>query len=113
MVHSIRKLKIPAKIRQIQCNIETEVVPAKIPLLLSKASIKRAGTVLDMENDHVVMFKQPVKLDFTSSGHYCVNIMDKKGENIQGDDQDLVTAEDVTLKEQRNQGIESQKVMKY
>lgn len=108
MVHSTKKLKIPAIIGQIKCNIETEVVPAKIPLLLSKESMKRAGTVLNMENDHVVMFSQPVKPDFTSSGHYCVNTMDKEGENIHGDDHDLVAAEDVTLKEQRNEDVERQ-----
>lgn len=49
-----------------KCKIETEVVTANIPLLLSKTSLKRAGTVLDMESDSAVMFNQPVKLDFTS-----------------------------------------------
>ena len=77
-MYSTKKLKIPAKIGQTNCHIETEVVPANIPLLLSKASMKKAGTVLDMENDRAVMFNKPVKLDFTSSGHYCVNIMDNK-----------------------------------
>lgn len=96
VVHSMKRIKIPAKIGQTKCNIETEVVPAKIPLLLSKASMKRAGTVLDMENDKALMFNQPVKLDFTSSGHYCVNIMDRKDKTIQSDDQILVAAEDTS-----------------
>lgn len=61
VVYSVKKVKIPAKIGTIKCNIETEVVPVNIPLLLSKTSLKRAGTVLDMENDNVVMFNQPVK----------------------------------------------------
>lgn len=39
---------------------EKDVVPADIPPLLSKASMKRAGTVLDMENDRAVMFNKPV-----------------------------------------------------
>ncbi len=78
VVYSTKKLKIPAKIGQTSCHIETDVVPANIPLLLNKASMKRAGTVLDMEEDRAVMFNKPVKLDFTSSGHYCVNIMDDK-----------------------------------
>ncbi len=78
VVHSKKRLKIPAKIGQIKCKIETEVVPANIPLLLSKVSLKRAGTVLDMKNDRAVMFNQPVELEFTSSGHYCVNIMDNE-----------------------------------
>ncbi|XDV11978.1 hypothetical protein PO909_000752 [Leuciscus waleckii] len=76
VVHSNRKVKLPAKIGLTKCHIETEVVPVDIPLLLSKMSLKRAGTVLDMENDRVVMFKQPVPLELTSSGHYCVDIKD-------------------------------------
>lgn len=108
VVYSNRKLKIPAKIGQTRCHIETEVVPASIPLLLSKASMKRAGTVLDMENDSAVMFSKPVKLDFTSSGHYCVNIMDNEKKNIQSDDCVLVAVEDVTLEEQKNADVQSQ-----
>lgn len=76
MVYATKKVKIPAKIGQTKCHIETEVVPAKIPLLLSKASMKRVRAVLDMESDSPSIFSQPVKLDFTSSGHYSVNIMD-------------------------------------
>lgn len=78
VVHSNRKVKLPAKIGETKCYIETEVVQADIPLLLSKASLKKAGTVLDMENDRAVMFKQPVLLEFTSSGHYCVDIRNKE-----------------------------------
>ena len=36
--------------------------------------MKRTGDVLDIEHDKAVMFMQPVKLELTSSGHYCVNI---------------------------------------
>ena len=42
-----------------------------------KASLKRAGTVLDLENDTAIMFKQQLALEVTSSGHYCINISDK------------------------------------
>ncbi|XP_029629926.1 uncharacterized protein LOC115207015 [Salmo trutta] len=77
IVHSTKRVKIPAKIGQTKCHIETEVVPTDIPLLLSKASLKKAGAVLDIKNDKAVMFKQPVTLELTTSGHYCVNILDK------------------------------------
>jgi len=52
-------------IGQTRCQIKTEVVD--IPLLLSKTSLKRTGAVLDIENDKDPMFKQPVKLELTSS----------------------------------------------
>ena len=71
------KVKIPATIGQIKCHIETEVVTTDIPLLLSKASLKKAEAVLDIKNYKAVMFKQPVTLELTTSGHYCVNILDK------------------------------------
>ncbi|XP_034069112.1 uncharacterized protein LOC117544299 [Gymnodraco acuticeps] len=77
IVHSSRILKLPAKIGQTKCRMETEVVKADIPLLRSKTSLKRAGTILDMENDRAVMFKQHIPLELTSSGHYCIDIRDK------------------------------------
>lgn len=94
VVRSNRKLKIPAKTGQIKCKIETEVVSANIPLLLSKASLKRAGTVSDMKNDRAAMFNQPIELDFTSSGHYCVNIMDNESssKDMHSNEQILTTA---------------------
>uniref|UniRef100_M4AZE1 Integrase catalytic domain-containing protein n=1 Tax=Xiphophorus maculatus TaxID=8083 RepID=M4AZE1_XIPMA len=97
IVYSIKKVKLPAKIGNTKCNIETEVVPANIPLLLSKASLKRAGTVLDMERDSAVMFNQPVKLDFTSSGHYCVNIVDSDNRNFIHSDKLLEATEEEIL----------------
>lgn len=77
VVHSTKQVKIPAMIGQTKCYIETEVVPVDIPLLLSKTSLKRAGAVLDLQNDTAIMFKHPVTLELTSSGHYCINLMDQ------------------------------------
>lgn len=42
-----------------------------------------------MENDSVMMFNKPVKHDITSSGHYCVNIMDGKNKNAHWGDRVL------------------------
>ena len=102
VVYSTKNLKIPATIGQTKCHIETEVVPADVPLLLSKASMKRAGTVLDMEHDRAMMFNKPVKLDFTSSGHYCVNLMDNKCENTK-EDHVLTITEDSIPKEKKEE----------
>lgn len=86
VIYSTKKLKILATTGVTECHIETDVVPADIPLLLSKATMKRAGTVLDMKNDRAVMFNKPVKLDFKSSGHYCVRIVNNKNRRIQYDE---------------------------
>lgn len=70
-VMSSESVTIPAVIGDTHCNISTEVADCDIPLLLSKESLKRADTVLDLSKDTAVMFGKPVALDFTSSGHYC------------------------------------------
>ena len=97
VVHSTKSVKIPAVIAQTKCHIETEVVPVDIPLLLSKASLKRAGAVLDIEQDKAVMFKRPVKLELTSSGHYCVNIRAEdylKNNGIQNEEEILTVTQE-------------------
>ena len=76
--YSYQLVKFPAKIGGVECFIEAEVVDCEIPLLLSKESLKRAQTVLDLNNDKVCMFGKEVDVQFTSSGHYCINILDDK-----------------------------------
>ena len=68
-------VKFPVKVGTKECSIEAEVVDCELPLLLSKESLKRAKTVLDLDNDKVTMFGEPIDVNFTSSGHYCVNII--------------------------------------
>lgn len=46
--------------------IEVDIPPA----------VEKTIPVLDMENDRVMMFKEPVPLEFTGSGHYCVDTRD-------------------------------------
>ena len=81
IVHSFQRASLPAVIGNTKCNIETEIVKCDIPLLLSKSSLKKAGTILDLKNDQATMFERPVKLEFTSSGHYCINILKDRLEN--------------------------------
>ena len=82
-VKSYMKATIPAQIGDTRCTIETEVVNVELPLLLSKESLKRANTVLDMSNDKATMFQQPIDLNYTSTGHYCINICNnKKGDKV-------------------------------
>ena len=73
-VTSIKNVIIPAQIGEKTCTISTEVVEADIPLLLSKETLKKARTVLDLNKDKAVMFDKQVPLEFTSSGHYCIDI---------------------------------------
>ncbi len=104
VVHSAQKVKIPAIIGQTKCHIETEVVAADIPLLLSKTSLKRSGAVLDLQNDKAIMFKHPVTLELTSSGHYCVNLLHRDlsyGTEKCSEDEVLIVTENMTTKEKK------------
>ena len=44
----------------------------EIHLLLSKESMKKAGTKIDFVKDKVIIFGKEISLQFTSSGHYAV-----------------------------------------
>ena len=44
----------------------------EIPLLLSKASMKRAKLILNFNEDNATILGQKVRLHCTSSGHYCI-----------------------------------------
>jgi hypothetical protein len=72
--YSFKRACIPASIGGTECCIQTEIVKAEIPLLLSKSSLKKAGTVMNLQNDSVIMFDKNVPLQSTTSGHYCVNL---------------------------------------
>ena len=58
----------------VRVDINADIVDAEIPLLLSKAAMKKAGTSLDFKNDIIWIFGRKMKLETTSSGHYYVPI---------------------------------------
>lgn len=70
---SFKKVFIPARIGDMKCRTEAEVVNADISLLLSKSSLKKAGSILDLNQDKATMFRKSVELQFTSSYNYCIN----------------------------------------
>ena len=77
-VVSLERHRIPAFIGNKKLFIETNVVDSEIPLLLSKAAMKKAGSKLDFCHDTVTMLGENVKLSFTESGHYCIPTPNKK-----------------------------------
>ena len=101
-VKSFSKAKIPVCIGKKKCHIETEILKSNIPLLLSKSSLKKAGTILDLSKDKAVMFDEPVELHFTSSGHYCIDILDKSNQPVITEDEILVVDDDMDESKKRN-----------
>lgn len=53
--------------------------------------VKKTGAILDTQNDKKEMFKQPVLLGLTSSGHNYVDIRDKDNTENQNKDVILTT----------------------
>ncbi|XP_077974967.1 uncharacterized protein LOC144430759 [Styela clava] len=73
-----KKAIIPVQIGRTLLRMEVEIVNEEnLPLLLSKSTLKRAGTILDMQNDRAVMLKQDLKLHLSTNGHYAVDILPK------------------------------------
>lgn len=99
VVNSFCRAIIPAEFGKTLCKIEIEVVKADIPLLLSKSSLKKAGTVLDLKNDKVTMFGSPVCLECTSSGHYCVNILKANDKTCENELEEVLEFTEMTQKE--------------
>ena len=70
--YSQNKATIRAKIGKTTCNIEVEIVDAKIPLLLGKSLLKKANTLIDLQNDKVTMFDEDIDIKLSSNGHYAI-----------------------------------------
>ena len=73
-LNSLYKVILPCVITDTEISIITDVVDSDIPLLLSKDTMKRAGTCLNFEDDSVTMSKKKIPLSCTSSGHYYISI---------------------------------------
>ena len=71
-VNSTEIVKFPAVIGTKEVIIEANIVKNHIPLLLSRASTKRAQMVLYFETDTAEFLGYKVNLYCTSSGHYCL-----------------------------------------
>ena len=77
---SYKKVTLPANIAGINCFIDIELVKEKIPLLLSKCSLKKAKAVIDIANDKITIFDKKIDLYFSTSGHYYIDIYPRNGE---------------------------------
>ena len=74
MITSSKKVKIPIWIGNEKVILNTEVIDYNIPLLLSKESMKKAKVTIDFHNDSVSFFGKEMKISFTSTGHYCIDL---------------------------------------
>ena len=68
--------KLPCVIADKNCYVTVDIVKARVPLLLSKSFMKKAGMVLDMVKDRVTVFGSTIDLLCTDSGHYLLPLGD-------------------------------------
>ena len=73
-VYSKKKVTLPCKFGNINVSLTTDVVDCKIPLLMSKFSMKKACMLLDFKSDTVTIGKTTIKLLSSTSGHYLLPI---------------------------------------
>jgi hypothetical protein len=78
---SIGKITLPAVVGSKNVMIETEIVDADIPMLLSKAALKNARAILDFNNDTAIMFGEKITLIATASGHYAIPLNVARDDN--------------------------------
>ena len=100
-VTAISSVKIPARIGETNCFIITEIVEEKIPLLLSKSSLKKADTVLNIKNETIKMFGQNVPIESSFNGHYSISILPQITSNFDDIEQVLIFEESETVEEKR------------
>ena len=69
------KVTFPVEIAGFKGTVLCDVLEGSLPLLLSKAALKRAKCRLDVENDTATVFGRTVKLVVTSSSHYLLPLV--------------------------------------
>ena len=86
--------KFPVQIGNPKCFIKAEIIQEKIPLLLSKTSLEKAGTVLDLQNDSMKTFNEDMEVTTSNIGHYAINILPNDTCNFDNIKQVLIFEED-------------------
>ena len=76
VMRSQKKYVLPARISGMDTTIETDVIPSDIPMLLSKADMKRMGCSLFMLTDQAEIMGKMIDLKTTSAGHYVLPLLD-------------------------------------
>ena len=74
VVTSTKMATIPAFIGNTKVSINTDIVDADIPLLLSKTAMKNAKMQLNFDNDSLSAFNQNLSLKITTNGLYTLPI---------------------------------------
>ena len=84
-ISSTKAVTIPCHIAGKNVNIKCSIVAARVPMLLSRKSMKRAEMIVDFGKDELTVFGKNVKLDQTTAGHYYLPL-NKAIKKLQNDE---------------------------
>ena len=68
---------------------------------MSKSSLKKADTVLNIKNDTIKMFGQNIPIESSFNGHYSISILPEITSNFDDIEQVLIFEESETVEEKR------------
>jgi hypothetical protein len=80
---SIKLVMFPATLAGKDVMFRSHVVSSDIPLLWSRPSMAKAGTVLDLPQDKAKIFGEWIDLNRTSVGHYSIDILPKDDKTVE------------------------------
>ena len=75
VLKSLRLVTFPANLVGKKVLFKSHVVSSNIPLLWSRPSMAKAGTILDLPRDKAQIYGKWTELILTSVGHYALNIL--------------------------------------
>lgn len=80
------KAIIPIRLGRNICRIETEVIDSDICLLISKTTLKKFNTNINLANDKITMLEEDINIKLTENGHYCLDLKNEfYNENTRND----------------------------
>ena len=69
---------IPCNVAGKDVILQVDIITSEIPCLISKATMKKAGGIMNFRDDTIDLNGQKVKLEESPSGHYTLPISDVK-----------------------------------
>ena len=79
---SIFRARLPCTIGGQPCTIDADVIEGNLPLLLSKAGMKKAFMTLWMREDKATIYNLPLELKSTASGPYFIDLLPTKTKEV-------------------------------
>ena len=97
VLKSKAKYILPATLGMTQTMIEVEIIDSDIPLLLSKAAMKKAGMTIYLSEDAAEVYNQKISLSTTSAGHYVIPLLPSADEVASVDPEEDKNPEEVLV----------------